>query len=145
MYRGVIIYAPSVDRMEQLVRRLADCFDGRQIEVDTCAADRAAITDLTRADLFLLASLPSGDQPIHPDFAEILRALRGISLAGRSGGACSVDSEATVSAFRRALGDCEIGLQDENFRSFPSADLEAADLCGWVNSLHRQLEGPARG
>jgi hypothetical protein len=131
--------------MEQLVRRLANCFDGQRFAVDTCAADQAAITDLTRADVFLLASLVSGDQPIHPDFTEIIRALSGITLAGRSGGAFAVDSEATVTAFRRALRDCELDLPEANFRSFRSGELEASDLCGWVTSITRQLEGHAGG
>jgi hypothetical protein len=145
MYRGVIIYAPAEELMNQLVRRLADCFDGEQFKVEIETADQAAIPDLTRADVFLLASLPSGLQPIHPDFAEILRALQGITLAGRVGGAFSVDSEPTVRAFRQALQDCELALPDENFRNISSGRLESSDLRDWIDALTRQLGGPARG
>jgi hypothetical protein len=113
--------------------------------MDTCTADQASIPDLTRADVFLLASLPSGEQPIHPDFAEILRALQGITLAGRVGGAFSVDSEATVRAFRQALRDCELDLAAENFRSLSAENLESSDLNVWVNTITGQLEDPARG
>ena len=145
MYRGVIIYAPAGQPLEQLVRRLADCFDGERFEVATCSADQAAIPDLTAADIFLLASLPAGGQPIHPDFAEILRALHGITLAGRVGGAVSVDSEATVNAFRRALQDCELDLPDWNFRSLSREQIESTDLNGWIGELASQLGDPARG
>jgi hypothetical protein len=145
MYRGIIIYAPVEETMEQLVRRLADCFDGNRFKVATCMAAQAAIPDLTRADVFLLASLPSGQQPIHPDFAEILRALQGITLAGRVGGAVSVDSEATVRAFRQALQDCELALPVENFRSLSRENLQSSDLKAWINAITRQLEDPARG
>ena len=75
MYRAVIIYAPVEPVIERLVRRLADCFDGDRFEVAACSADQAAIPDLTAADVFLLASLPSGGQSIHPDFAEIRRRM----------------------------------------------------------------------
>jgi flavodoxin len=144
MYRGVIIYAPAEDSMEGLVRRLAACFNSEKFEVEATPADRAAVPDLTKADVFLLASLPAGQQPIHPDFTEILRALRGITLAGRVGGAFSVDSEPTVSAFRRALQDCELVIPDQNFRNLSGEHPDSAELSSWVEALTRQLEDPAR-
>jgi hypothetical protein len=143
MYRGVIIYAPVDPVIEQLVRRLADCFDTDRFEVATCSADQATIPDLTAADVFLLASLPSGGQPIHPDFADILRALRGITLAGRVGGAISVDSEPTLKAFRRALLDCELDLPDQNFRNFHRGELDSTELSSWIETLAGRLEDPA--
>ena len=145
MYRGVIIYAPAEARLEQLVRRLADCFDGEQFEVATCSADQAAIPDLAGADIFLLASLPAGGQPIHPDFTEILRALQGISLAGRVGGAISVGSEPTVQALRRALQDCELDIPEGNFRSFSPEQIDSTELNSWIGQLSGQLGDPDGG
>ena len=130
--------------MEGLVRSLAGCFDSTKFKVATTPADQAAVPDLTAADIFLLASLPAGQQPIHPDFTEILRALRGITLAGRVGGALSVDSEPTVGAFRRALQDCELVIPDQNFRNLGGEHPDSAELSSWVESLIRQLEDPAR-
>jgi hypothetical protein len=144
MYRGVIIYAPVDPVIEQLVRRLADCFDSERFKVKTRSAGQAEIPDLTGADIFLLASLPDGQQPVHPDFTEILRALQGITLAGRVGGAFSVDSRPTLEAFRRALQDCELDLPDRNFRSFHREELEATELSRWIQDLTVQLEDPAR-
>ena len=140
MYRGLIIYAPSQDPMEGLARRLGDCFDSKLFKVEIKSADQAAMPDLAAADLFLLGSLPSGDRPIHPDFAEILRGLGGITLAGRVGGAFAVESEPTLSAFRRALQDCELALTDENFRNVRNMHGDSTDLDGWVAALTRQLE-----
>jgi hypothetical protein len=144
MYRGVIIYAPAEAKLEQLVRRLTDCFDGERFKVATCSADQAEIPDLAGADIFVLASLPAGGQAIHPDFTEILRALQGITLAGRVGGAISVGSEPTVQAFRRALRDCELELPDGNFRSFSAEQLESTELLSsWIDELSGQLKGSA--
>ena len=143
MYRGVIIYAPAEPVIQRLVRRLADCFDGERFKVATCSADQAAIPDLTAADIFLLASLPSGGQPIHPDFGEILRAFGGITLAGRVGGVFSLDSEVTLKAFRRALQDCELDFPEQNFRNFHGGDIDSAELGGWIAALTGQLEDPA--
>jgi hypothetical protein len=140
MYRGVIIYAPPEETLERLVRRLAGCFSPERFDMATTRAEQAAIPDLTRSDIFLLASLPSGGQAIHPDFSEILRALGGITLAGRVGGAFSVDSDETIRSFRKALQDCELELPEENFRNLSRRDLESPELDGWVENLTRQLE-----
>ena len=144
MYRGVIIYAPAEHVMEQLVRHLSDCFDSDRFNVTTRNADQAEIPDLAGADIFLLASLPSGGQPIHSHFTELLRALRGITLAGKVGGAFSIDSEDTVRAFRQALQDCELALPDQNFRSFQRDNLDPTELSSWIQAFSGQLEDPAR-
>ena len=145
MYRAVIMYAPADDRMHKLVRDLEECFDTDSIKVETKAAGQAAIPDLTAADLFLLGSLPEGREPVHTDFSEILRALEGITLAGRVGGLFSVDSEPTLEAFRQALRDCELLLSEKNFLNLEADQLDPPVLKGWVDALVRQLEDQARG
>ncbi|UCF96525.1 MAG: hypothetical protein JSV89_15275 [Spirochaetaceae bacterium] len=145
MYRGVIIYAPAVEPMEQLVHRLRDCFDRERFKVKVLTADQASIPDLTVADLFLLGSLPEGKLPIHSHFTEILRALRGITLAGRVGGIFTVDSEPTLTAFSHALQDCELVLSDGNFRNITDVRSESTGLSEWIAGLTRQLESHARG
>ena len=143
MYRGVIIYAPAGAEMERLVRRLGECIDKDHFKVETKPAARAVIPDLAAADLFLLGSLPEGQNPIHTDFSEILRALAGVTLAGRIGGVFSLNSQPTLSAFRTALQDCELILTDQNFHN--AADAESSDLRDWIAGLVRQLEFQKRG
>jgi len=145
MYWAVIIYAPADDQMQQLVHRLEECFDRDNYKVEIKAAGQAAMPDLSAADLFLLGSLPEGEKPIHPDFSEILRALGGITLAGRVGGLFSVDSEPTLEAFRQALKDCELVLSDQSFLNLKAHQLDPTVLRGWVAALTRQLEDRARG
>lgn len=145
MYRAVIIYAPAEDRMQKLVRDLEECFDRDNFKVKITAADRSTVADLTAADLFLLGSLPQGGKAIHPDFSEILRALGGITLAGRVGGLFSVDSKPTIEIFRQALKDCELVLSDQNFLNLRTDHLGPAVLRDWVAALIRQLKDQARG
>ncbi len=145
MYRVVIIYAPAEDRMQKLVSDLEECFDRDNFKMKIKAADRSTVADLTAADLFLLGSLPEGGKAIHQDFSEILRALRGITLAGRVGGLFSIDSEPTIEIFRQAMKDCELVLSDQNFLNLKPDRLDPAVLRGWVAALTRQLEDRARG
>jgi hypothetical protein len=145
MYRAVIIYAPADDQMQRLVRDLDECFDRDSYNVEVKAAGQAAIPALAAANLFLLGSLPEGGKPIHPDFSEILRALGGITLAGRVGGLFSVNSEPTIEAFRQALKDCELVLSDQSYLNLKPDQLNSTVLRGWVAALTRQLEDQARG
>ena len=144
MYRAAIIYAPADDQIQQLVHRLEECFDRDSYEVEIKAAAQSTIPDLTAVDLFLLGSLPEGGDPIHPDFSEILRALEGITLAGRVGGLFSMDSEPTLEAFRQVLKNCELVLSDQSFLNLRAGQLDPPVLGGWVAALTRQLEDQAR-
>jgi hypothetical protein len=131
--------------MDQLVHHLGDCFPSERFKVEIKTADQAAIPDLSAADLFLLGSLPAGEKPIHPDFTEILRALGGITLAGRVGGVFSVNSEPTLEVFRQALQDCELVLSDQNFRNISREQFTSPELREWIAALSGQLENQARG
>jgi flavodoxin len=130
--------------MQRLAHHLEGSFDRNSFKVTSKPADQAAIPDLTASDLFVLGSLPDEGDPIHSDFSEILRALGGITLAGRVAGAFSVSSEPTVNAFRQALEDCELVLSDRNFLNFDSAQPASSELKGWAEALTGQLEKCAR-
>lgn len=145
MYRAAIIYAPEEQRMLELVRSLEQSLDPGRFVVKTKGAAEAHMPDLAASDLFLLGSLPDGGQPIHPDFSEMLRALKGITLAGRVGGVFSLDSEATLAAFAEALEDCELDLPPECFLSVTGQGPEREKLARWAQELAGRLEAMIGG
>jgi hypothetical protein len=140
MYQGVIIYAPAGTVMDQLVHRLENSVDKERFKMKSILADQASIPDLAAADLFLLGSLPEGRESIHPDFSEILRALAGVTLAGRTAGVFTVNSQPTLTAFRTALQDCELVLGDTNFRNLTGTESDTSVIMEWLGELNRQLE-----
>jgi hypothetical protein len=144
MYRAAIIYAPPGPPLAELAQRLAARLEGRNYKVVMKEAARSHMPDLAAADLVLLGALPAGRKAIHSDFAEMVRALRGISLAGRVAGTFTLDSASTLRSFETALADCELGLQPESFLNLSSGERGRAELDAWVDGLAGQLEARRR-
>ena len=141
MFRAAVIYAPTA--MGTLAEKVAASLDRKRFQVSVKPASEASITDLAAADLVLLGSSAQGRAALPPEFAEILRSLGGINLAGRVGGVFAAGGEAPLAAWKKALKDCELRLGQESFLRTDEADAKA--LAGWVGGLARQLEEPAGG
>jgi flavodoxin len=140
MYHAALIYAPATAEMDALAELIVGKLAGERVTVVRKPARDAAIPDLAAADLVLLGSTAGAAAAIHEDFAEILRALDGISLAGRSVGVFALGSESTISAFAEALKDCEIALPSAH-RLLVSAPERAQDGVGpWLSTLLKHLE-----
>jgi flavodoxin len=139
MFRAAVIYAPAA--LEAAAERISASLDRKRFQVSVKPADQATIPDLAAADLVLLGSSVQGRGALPKEFAEILRALAGINLAGRVAGIFAAGSDAPLAAWKKALKDCGIRLEDKLLRS-DGADPRA--LSAWVGGLARQVEELAR-
>ena len=142
MFRAAVIYAPS--SREDVAERISASLDRKRFRVSVKPAGQASIPDLAAADLVLLGSSAQaqGRAALPAEFAEILRALSGINLAGRVAGIFAAGGDAPLAAWKKALKDCGIRL-DDNLLRVDGADPKA--LSGWVGGLARQVEELARG
>ena len=140
MFRVAVIYAPA--ELGTVAEKIAGLLDHKRFQVALKPAAEAAVADLSAADLVLLGSSPQGRGALPQDFAEILRALAGINLAGRVGGVFASGGDASLAAWKKALKDCELRLGPESFLRADGADASA--LAGWIGGLTRQLEEPGR-
>ena len=140
MYQAAVIYAPDSPEMSALSEQIARKLGQERLKVVRKEAAQAIVPDLSAANLVLLGSAAGEKGPIHQDFAEILRALKGISLAGRTVGAFALRSAETLQAFREALADCEVPLDPRQFVSLQGSDAQDADLGAWLGNLIEQLE-----
>lgn len=113
MRRASIIYAPRDSAIAALAAELERAFDSRHYIIRIKDASKVAVPDLAAADIILIGSMPEGRSVVHPSFAEILRALKGVNLAGRVAGIFAVGSRKTSEALRRALEDSDVILADE--------------------------------
>jgi flavodoxin len=144
MFRAAVIYAPASQPMQSLAERVAAALDRRRFVVTLKPAAQAAITDLSASDLLLLGAAPEGKATVHPDFAELLRALAGINLAGRVAGLFTPAGEASLQALKRALKDTDIQLEPENL--LPADESHGSkELARWLGRLAGQLESAAHG
>jgi hypothetical protein len=132
--RAAVIHAAADPRIQQLVGDLKGELAGMGCKVVVKQAAEAHTPDLAAADLVLLGSAPTAAAPIHPDFSELLRALHGITLAGRVVGVFSLGADSTLAGFRSALRDCEVPLPDSCFLRV-GGSAGAGDLAAWVRPL----------
>jgi len=141
MLRAAVIYAPAA--LQAAAERISGSLDRKRFRVSVKLAGEATIPDLAAADLVLLGSSAQGRAALPPEFAEILRALAGINLAGRVAGVFAEGSDAPLAAWKKALKDSGILLQPENLLRCDGADAKA--LSAWVGGLAGQVEELARG
>ena len=140
MYHAALIYAPTTSEMDALVEEILRRLPGDRITTVRKPAREAAIPDLAAADLLLLGSTAGETGAIHDEFAEILRALEGISLAGRALGVFSLRSESTISAFAEALEDCEAPLPPPHCLLVRAPERAGDALGPWLDNLMKHLE-----
>jgi flavodoxin len=133
-----VIYAPAA--LQAAAERIADSLDRQRFRVLVKPADQASIPDLAAADLVLLGSSAQGRAALPAEFAEIVRALSGIDLGGRVAGVFAAGSDAPLAAWKKALKDSGIRLEENLLRS-DGADSKT--LSGWVAGLTRQVEEQA--
>jgi flavodoxin len=138
MFRAAVIYAPAA--LQAMAERIADSLDRQRFRVLVKPADQASIPDLAAADLVLLGSSAQGRAALPAEFAEIVRALSGIDLGGRVAGVFAAGSDAPLAAWKKALKDSGIRLEENLLRS-DGADSKT--LSGWVAGLTRQVEEQA--
>jgi len=144
MFRAAVIYAPAA--LQVVAERISAALNRKRFQVSVKPAEQASIPDLAAADLVLLGSSAQAHAQagaaLPVEFAELLRALSGINLAGRVGGIFAAGSDAPLAAWKKALQDSDLRV-DENLLRCDQADAQA--LRGWVAKLARQVEEQARG
>ena len=136
-----IIYAPGDGAVAALAEELARTFDPGEFQVRLKRADEAHMPDLAAAEVILLGSQPEGRSAVHSGFAEIVRALRGINLAGRAAGIFVVGSRKTAEALRKALKDTDIEVAAEDLLLEPGDGHRHGERARqWVRSVTVLLE-----
>jgi hypothetical protein len=141
MFRAAVIYAPAA--LRAAADRIAAALDRKRFKVSLKAAREASLPDLAAADLVLLGSSAQGRTALPQEFAEILRALPGVNLAGRVAGVFAEGSDAPLAAWKKALQDSGIRLEPGSLLRADGAVPGA--LSAWVGGLARQVEELAGG
>ncbi len=139
MYRAAVIYAPEEDRVRTVAQAAAAALDARGVRVTLKEAVNAGIPDLTASDLIFLGCCSDDVGPIHHEFAEMVRALSGVNLAGRVAGVFGVDSPQTPRAFREALRDSEVTLEG-GAELAVQGPADPARIAAWADGLTSRLE-----
>ncbi len=138
MYRLTILYAPEDEEYAGPAKQLGDAFSELGLDVVVKAAKNAGIPDILAADIVIFGS--SVFKPyLHPHFAEMVRAFKGINLAGKFAGFLSYGDNNAPRLFRKALRDTDI-FEFRRDLVISSGGAEPAELMKWAKELYEKCE-----
>ena len=138
MYRLTILYAPEDEEYAGPAKQLGDAFSELGLDVVVKAAKNAGIPDILAADIVIFGS--SVFKPyLHPHFAEMVRAFKGINLAGKFAGFLSYGDNNAPKLFRKALRDTDI-FEFRRDLVISSGGVEPAELMKWAIELYEKCK-----
>ena len=138
MYRLTILYAPEDEEYAGPAKQLGDAFSELGLDVVVKAAKNAGIPDILAADIVIFGS--SVFKPyLHPHFAEMVRAFKGINLAGKFAGFLSYSDNNAPRLFRKALRDTDI-FEFRRDLVISSGGVEPAELMKWAKELYEKCK-----
>ncbi len=108
MITMLILYAPDEPVMKKCAEHLRKAFDRKVFRVIARSASQSHLSDMAAVQAVILGSLPEDGAPVHPDFAEFMRAFSGVNLSGRCAAFFGEKGTDTVAALAAALEDSDI-------------------------------------
>lgn len=108
MHRMAILYTQEMDIIKEFISVLNGVFEKNNITISAKKPDEASITDILSSDIVIFGS-ESEDEP-KKIFKEIIRALKGVNLAGRFSAFVSFSKKPVSLVFKNALSDTEVNI-----------------------------------
>ncbi len=110
MYSMAILYTPEKDIIKEYISVFSSVFEKNGIKVSIINAGNALITDIISSNIVIFGAEDETEKKSKADFKEIIRALKGVNLAGRFCGFISFNKKSTSLVFKKALSDTGIGI-----------------------------------
>jgi flavodoxin len=105
-----ILYTPEKDIIKEYISVFSSVFEKNGIKVSIINAGNALITDIISSNIVIFGAEDETEKKTQSDFKEIIRALKGVNLAGRFCGFISFNKKSTSLVFKKALSDTGIGI-----------------------------------
>jgi flavodoxin len=133
MKRAIIIYAPDDAGLKNAAERIKQTLSNEKYPADIKTSKEASITDIAASDV-IIVGFKGAKKKVHPDFAGIDRALRGINLAGRIAAYFSTEHEDAMEHFRKSFRDSDIAIFETPLILSPGED-GGKVIPDWVQKL----------
>ncbi len=114
MYNVLILWAPDSSETRTIVESLRSAFNEGRFTTTAKKAVESSIVDIAAADLVIFGLQKSGPSEVPPEFSELMRVFKGVTLAGRAAGVFSVGMEKASAKMRKSLKDTEVSLFEED-------------------------------
>jgi flavodoxin len=133
MNRVIIFYAPDIPELKTASEKIKKAFSADDFDAVAKPAKESSILDLAASDI-IVAGFADVQKGVHPDFAEINRALSGINLAGRIAALFTPDPANTMKQFKKSFADSDITMAEDPL-VVGSREANAKQTTDWVKKI----------
>jgi flavodoxin len=135
MYNVLILWAPDSAETRKVVESVRAAFNEGRFKTTLKKADESSIVDVAAADVVIFGLQKAGAAEVPPEYSELLRVFKGVTLAGRAAGVFSVGTEKASAKIKKSLKDTEVALFEEDPLFSNDKPEKAADVGDWARKL----------
>ena len=135
MYNVLILWAPDSAEIRKVAEVVRASFNEGKYKTTLKKADESSIVDVAATDVVIFGLQKSGAAEVPPEYSELMRVFKGVTLAGRAAGVFSVGTEKASAKIKKSLKDTEVALFEED-PLFPNERPEKTqDISDWARKL----------
>jgi flavodoxin len=135
MYNVLILWAPDSAETRKAAESVRAAFNEGRFKTILKKADESSIVDVAAADVVIFGLQKSGSAEVPPEFSDLLRVFKGVTLAGRAAGVFSVGSEKASAKMKKSLKDTEVSLFEEDPLFSNDKPDKASEVSDWARKL----------
>jgi len=135
MYNVLILWAPDSAETRKVAEHVGAAFNEGRFKTTLKKADESSIFDLTAADMVIFGLQKSGAADLPPEYSELMRVFKGVTLAGRAAGVFSVGAVKVSEKIKKSLKDTEVALFEEDPLFSNEKTDKTADVSEWTKKL----------
>ncbi len=135
MYNVLILWAPDSAETRKVVDAMRGAFNEGRFRTTVKKADESSIVDIAAADMVIFGLQKSGAAEVPPEYSELMRIFKGVTLAGRTVGVFSVGTEKASAKIRKSLKDTEAAIFEEDPLFSNEKSEKASDVGEWAKKL----------
>ena len=135
MYNVLILWAPDSAETRKVAESVGAAFNEGRFKTTLKKADESSIVDIAAADMVIFGLQKSAASELPPEFSELVRAFKGVTLAGRAAGVYSVGGEKASAKIKKSLKDTEVALFEEDPLFSNDKTDRASDVSEWARKL----------
>ncbi len=135
-----ITHAPDSPDARKVVEAVRAAFEAARFTVSGKPAASAQMPDLNGADLVVFGLQKTGTADSPEGTAELLRALKGVNLAGRAVGFFALGPEKASARIRKVLRDSDAMVSEDEPVFAEAKPIRQPDIEAWAKKLAAQLQ-----
>ncbi len=137
MYNVLILWAPDSAETRKVVEVVRAAFNEGKYKTTVKKADESSIVDIAAADVVIFGLQKSSAAELPPEYSDLMRVFKGVTLAGRAAGVFSVGTDKASAKMRKSLKDTEVAIFEED----PLFSNEKSEKVSEVTEWARKLAG----